>query len=79
MGLLKSGHEGKFCKLNAILTFKEWIEDFGDQAMRDLGNQLIQKEFQEIERDDFYKGKRLVSLVKEYYQRIEKGERDLYI
>lgn len=79
MGMLKSGHEGKFCKLNAILTFKEWIEDFGDQELKKLGNRLIKKEFKEIENDPFYYKGQLLSLVREYYQRIEQGERDLFI
>ncbi|MCK4533740.1 [FeFe] hydrogenase H-cluster radical SAM maturase HydG, partial [bacterium] len=31
MELLKSGQEGQFCKLNAILTFREWLDDFASQ------------------------------------------------
>ncbi|MBN2442089.1 MAG: [FeFe] hydrogenase H-cluster radical SAM maturase HydG [Spirochaetales bacterium] len=79
MGMLKSGHEGKFCKLNAVLTFKEWIEDFGDDEMKQIGDNLIQKEFKEIESDTFYKKTKLIKIMKEYYTRIENGERDLYI
>jgi 2-iminoacetate synthase len=28
MQLLKKGEEGHFCKLNAVLTFREWLDDF---------------------------------------------------
>ena len=37
MDLLRSGQEGKFCKLNAVLTFQEWLDDFATPATREAG------------------------------------------
>ena len=74
MDLLKNGKERWFCKLNAVLTFKEYLLDFADEETRKIGQELIEKEIAEIKeelpdvKDKFA----------EYLERIEKGERDLY-
>ena len=34
MDMLKTGREGKFCKVNAVLTFREWLDDFASDATR---------------------------------------------
>ncbi len=72
--LLKSGQEGKFCKLNAILTFREWLDDFASFKTKQAGEMLIEKEIAEVKHKIPSAYKTLV----EYYGRIEKGERDLY-
>jgi 2-iminoacetate synthase len=74
MELLRSGKEGKFCKLNAILTFKEWLDDFASEETKKAGEEIIQKEMEEVK-------KQIPSIypkLKEYYKRIENGERDVY-
>lgn len=76
MGLLKSGKESCFCKLNAVLTYREWLDDFASDATRTIGEKVIQKEMEEI-KQSMPKG--LVDKTWEYYQRISTGERDLYI
>jgi len=75
MDLLKTGKERIFCKLNAVLTFKEWLDDFASEETKKVGEKVIQKEIEEL--------KQMVSSgvykkLLEYYQRIENGERDLY-
>lgn len=79
MKLLRSGVEGKFCKLNAVLTFREWLDDFASDETIKAGNILIEKEMAEIRKDDFFKNKTLLTQFEEYYQRIANGERDMYI
>lgn len=79
MKLLKSGQEGKFCKLNAILTFREWLDDFGSEETIKTGEKVIKKEFDEIRKDPFIKKHNLIPVVEKYYQRIINGERDLYL
>lgn len=74
MKLLKSGQEGKFCKLNAVLTFREWLDDFASEETKRAGEKVIQKELNEIKTSM----PEIYSKVKEYYNRIQKGERDLY-
>jgi len=74
MDLLKSCTEGKFCKLNAVLTFREWLDDFASQETIAISENLIKKEIEEIREKlpDFY------TRFTEYYERIKAGERDLY-
>jgi 2-iminoacetate synthase len=48
MTLLRTGQEGCFCKLNAILTFQEWIEDFASEQTRAIGEGIIRREIEEV-------------------------------
>ena len=48
MEALESGREGCFCKLNAVLTFQEWLEDFASPETYHIGTQIIEKEMSEI-------------------------------
>lgn len=78
MTLLRTGKEGCFCKLNAVLTFQEWLEDFGSPETRRIGEAIIAKEIGEIrarEAKDFTPA--LVRKLSEYHGRIKAGERDL--
>lgn len=74
MELLRSGQEGKFCKLNAVLTFREWLNDFASEQTRAIAEPLINKEISEIREQQ----PGVYPSFMEYYKRIEKGERDLY-
>ena len=74
MHLLKSGEEGKFCKLNAILTFKEWLEDFASEETKRVGERLIEKEMEEVKA----RFPELYPVLERYYQELEVGKRDLY-
>jgi 2-iminoacetate synthase len=78
MSMLKTGKEGCLCKLNAILTFREWLLDFASAATREIGAKIIAREISEIEKRiprDFTGS--IYEKFKEYYQRIGNGERDL--
>ncbi len=75
MDLLRSGAEGKFCKLNAILTFQEWVDDFGSEATKQLAKPLIEREIAEVKR----KNPQALDIFMNYYERVKKGERDLYL
>ncbi len=74
MELLRSGKEGQFCKLNAILTFREWLDDFASPETKIAGEKIIAQEIKEVERSlpSFYP--KLI----EYCKKIEAGERDIY-
>ncbi|MGD9110304.1 MAG: [FeFe] hydrogenase H-cluster radical SAM maturase HydG, partial [Phycisphaerales bacterium] len=43
MRLLRSGKEGKFCKLNAVITFREWLDDFASPETIAIGEKLIER------------------------------------
>ncbi|MBU0760132.1 MAG: [FeFe] hydrogenase H-cluster radical SAM maturase HydG [Nanoarchaeota archaeon] len=72
MKLIKTGKIHELCRPNAILTFKEYLEDYASQDVKELGVKVIQKYLEKIS-DDQIKKKTLAKL-----KRIENGERDLY-
>lgn len=74
MELLKAGKEAKFCKLNAILTFREWLDDFASEKTKKEGEKIIAKEIEEVRE----KIPSVYPKLLEYYERIKNGERDLY-
>ncbi|HPN55689.1 MAG TPA: [FeFe] hydrogenase H-cluster radical SAM maturase HydG [Candidatus Omnitrophota bacterium] len=75
MELLRKGTEGKFCKLNAILTFKEWLDDFASEETRRVTAPLLARELEQVRRQALPHAR----LFESYFERIERGERDLYI
>ncbi|MDD5585031.1 MAG: [FeFe] hydrogenase H-cluster radical SAM maturase HydG [Candidatus Omnitrophica bacterium] len=74
MELLRTGKEGKFCKLNAVLTFREWLDDFASEKTKEIAEKIINREIARIKEtmpgvfEKFF----------QYYTRITAGERDLY-
>lgn len=74
MDMLKTGKEGKFCKVNAVLTFREWLDDFASPETRAICDPVLQKELHGIAETMpvFY------PKVKEAYDKIVAGERDLF-
>ncbi|MDP8259909.1 MAG: [FeFe] hydrogenase H-cluster radical SAM maturase HydG [Candidatus Gygaella obscura] len=74
MELLKSGAEGKFCKLNAILTFREWLDDFASEETKKVAEPVIEKEINEVKKSM----PKVFTQFMDYYGRIKQGERDLY-
>lgn len=79
MGLLKSCTEGKFCKLNAVLTFREYLEDYASAETKAVGEKVLAKELKEIDAMEFYQKGNLLAKFKDNYKRICNGERDIYI
>ncbi len=75
MRLLRTCTEGNFCKLNAILTFREWLDDFASPDTKEIGEALIRKELAGAA-DRTPKLHRKFS---DYYERTVKGARDLYV
>ena len=79
MNLLKSGQEGCFCKLNAVLTFQEWLDDFVSEDTRKIGMSVIQKELDAIKArvpQDFTQN--IYDSFIKSYENIIAGQRDVY-
>ncbi len=74
MDALKTGREGTFCKINAVLTFREWLDDFASPASVAVCEPVLAAELAAIRETYplFY------PQVLERYQKIANGERDLY-
>ncbi len=68
----KPGHIQKFCLPNSILSFKEYLLDYGGEELQKIGESLIEKQTAAIE-DDHLRRATLKKL-----QEIEMGKRDLY-
>jgi 2-iminoacetate synthase len=75
MDLLRSGKEGKFCKLNAVLTFQEWLDDFATPATREAGLRVLDRELEEIRAQN----PQGFSTFSQFLERVRKGERDLFL
>ncbi len=74
MDLLKKGQERWFCKLNAVLTFREWLDDYASEETKKSCEEIIAKEIEEIK----VKLPKFYPEFIKYYERIKNGERDLY-
>ncbi len=72
MVLAKPGDIKNFCLPNCILTFKEYVLDYGDKMLQEEAGGIIQRELNEMT-DGFVKEKTVVKI-----KRLEEGERDLY-
>jgi len=74
MGLLRSGKEGQFCKLNAVITFREWLDDFASPATIAAGEKVIANEIAQIQA----RMPEVFEAFLSYYEKTRTGERDLY-
>ncbi len=72
MDLAKPGLIKLNCLPNALTTLKEYLVDYADEETKKLGEELIEKELNEIPAES-----RREKTV-EYLKKIEAGERDLY-
>ncbi|MFH5960599.1 [FeFe] hydrogenase H-cluster radical SAM maturase HydG [Clostridium perfringens] len=71
MEIVKSGELYKICEANALITLKEFIDDYGTDRTREIGDKLIKKSIDEIDNESFKKS------VKEKINKISNGTRDL--
>jgi 2-iminoacetate synthase len=74
MDMLKCGREGDFCKLNAIITYKEWLDDFASEETRNIAEPVLEQEIAEVKE----KNPKMYPMLMEYYTRTCEGARDLY-
>jgi 2-iminoacetate synthase len=72
MGLAKTAFINKFCHPNALLTFKEYLEDYAPEPTKIAGNALIATELAGVSDNS----RRVI--IEERLERIYGGERDIY-
>jgi len=72
LNIIKAGKIHNLCRPNAILTFKEYLEDYASKKIKKLGTKTISKYLKKIP-DAKVRTETENRLIK-----IEKGERDLY-
>ncbi|ACS78434.1 [FeFe] hydrogenase H-cluster radical SAM maturase HydG [Maridesulfovibrio salexigens] len=72
MELAKKGFIQRFCHPNALLTFKEYLLDYAQAETQEQGNSLISHELEGL-------AEKRRTAVADRLNRIEHGERDLYL
>ncbi len=70
MSLCKSGQIQNCCHPNALMTLKEYLQDYASPATVELGNQIILQELSNIPNE------KARETVRQMLQKIENGERD---
>lgn len=70
MEVCKKQQIHNFCHPNAILTLKEYLDDYATEETRQIGNKLIDKEISTI------KDEKISQAVKSYLEKIKTGERN---
>ncbi len=70
MEICKEQQIHNFCQPNAILTLKEYLDDYASEQTRAIGYKLIHGEFDKI------KDEKIKEATKTYLERIEAGERN---
>lgn len=71
MPLAKSGQIKNCCLPNALLTFEEYLKDYADEELREMGLKMIDREILDIPNE------RQRVRAFDYLERIRDGERDL--
>ncbi len=70
MEICKSQQIHNFCEPNAIMTLKEYLEDYASDETKAVGEKIIKKELQTI------KDEKIKNIVIENLKKIEQGGRD---
>ncbi|HWR68283.1 MAG TPA: [FeFe] hydrogenase H-cluster radical SAM maturase HydG [Desulfomonilia bacterium] len=73
MDMAKPGLIQKFCRTNAILTFKEYLKDYASEQTRVAGEDLIERLLKETS------DKKTKRMIESRLKKIEEGQHDLYI
>ncbi|PKM94047.1 MAG: [FeFe] hydrogenase H-cluster radical SAM maturase HydG [Firmicutes bacterium HGW-Firmicutes-1] len=73
MQVAKTGQIHNLCLPNALMTFKEYLEDYSNEEMKKLGEEVIAKHIDDIESE------KVKTLTKERLKNIEEGKRDLFL
>ena len=70
MSLLKSGQIVNCCQPNALMTLKEYLEDYASPATREIGERVIREELKKIPNE------KVRRIAEEHISDIHGGRRD---
>ncbi|MBQ1999884.1 MAG: [Spirochaetales bacterium] len=70
MSLCKNGQIQNCCHPNALMTLKEYLEDYAEADTKEIGEKLIEKEIDNIPKE------KVREIVRERLIKIANGERD---
>jgi len=72
MELAKPGEIKHMCDMNALITLKEYLEDFANPATKEAGNKLIENYKKTLD-------EKSLKLLEQFFMNIESGKRDEYV
>ena len=72
MALAKPGTIKNMCRINAMLTLKEYLLDFGSEKIRKMSESLFERETKALSRSE-------KELVEKLFADMEAGKRDLFV
>ncbi len=75
MDLAKPGEISHLCKPNAMLTFKEYLSEYADDELKQIGSRCLEHHLQQLEQDS----PRMADRVRQSMRKIEQGKRDIYL
>jgi 2-iminoacetate synthase len=75
MDLAKPGKIQEFCRPNAMLTFKEYLKDYGTEQSREYGKECLDNLMEDLENDN----PKLAENIADKLDAIAEGEHDLYL
>ncbi|HEY9574909.1 MAG TPA: [FeFe] hydrogenase H-cluster radical SAM maturase HydG, partial [Lachnospiraceae bacterium] len=70
MKLVKSGQIANCCQPNALMTLKEYLEDYASSETKKLGEVLIREELEKVTNP------KVKAIAKDYLENIHEGQRD---
>ena len=70
MSLVKSGQIANICQPNALMTLKEYLEDYASEETKKIGEEVIIKELPHI------KNEKVRSIAEAYLKKLHDGKRD---
>ena len=70
MSLCKSGQIQNCCHPNALITLKEFLEDYASPETKAIGEKMIAQELENIPNE------KTRSIAKSYIEKVAHGERD---
>ncbi len=70
MKLVKSGQIANCCQPNALMTLKEYLEDYASEDTRNKGEALIEKEIERVTNE------KVKTIAKDYLVQVHEGKRD---
>lgn len=70
MSLCKSGQIQNCCHPNALMTLKEYLEDYASEDTKRIGEELIAREIEKVPRE------KTREIAKRHLEEIARGQRD---
>ncbi len=70
MKLVKSGQIANCCQPNALMTLKEYLEDYASDDTKEKGESLIEREIQKVTNE------KVKTIAKDYLVQVHEGKRD---